>query len=561
MYRIAVRRFGAAVGSLVLGMPAMGQGAVPPTADGQAPASDRQTESAGPTFDVLEYQIEGNTVLSAEAIERAVTPFLGPGRHMEGPDGVEAARSALEKAYQSAGYLTVFVDVPEQRIDDGIVVLRATEGRVARLSVIGSRYFSQGSIRARVPELAEGKVPDFNEVQRELALVNRTEDRRVQPVMRAGVAPGTVETELKVEDHLPLSGTVELNDRHAPNTAPLRLATGIRYDNLWQLDHSISLSLVTAPQAPQQSRVVSLNYSIPANDQATWLTYVVNSNSNVTAIGDVTVLGQGTTVGLRYVRPLVSPARESHTITFGADYKHIQQATGSGTAIVSTPLTYLPFLVGYSGSFESGPGNQSSLNAQVQAAFRAILRRDVAGCPGGVADQFACSRQGGDGDFAAMRVDLRHSHPLGDSGSLHLRLGGQVALGPLPSAEQYAIGGADSVRGYLEAEAVGDNALLGTIEWHSADLGARWSSWVGDTGGRTFSQTYALAFLDVARAYTLDPANGQPAHVSLAGVGVGVRAKWRRFLTTEIDLAWPLKASVATPGASPRLHIRLAADL
>jgi hemolysin activation/secretion protein len=74
-------------------------------------------------FDVLEFEIEGNTVLPALAIERAVYPFLGPGKTI---DDVQGARAALEKAYQDAGYLTVVVDVPPQQVKGGKVVLAVT---------------------------------------------------------------------------------------------------------------------------------------------------------------------------------------------------------------------------------------------------------------------------------------------------------------------------------------------------------------------------------------------------------------------------------------------------
>src|SRR5262245_8674753 len=73
-----------------------------------------------PKFDIFEYQISGNTVLPTLAIEKAVYPFLGPGKSI---DDVQKAREALEKAYQSAGYLTVFVDIPEQTVEGGIVRL------------------------------------------------------------------------------------------------------------------------------------------------------------------------------------------------------------------------------------------------------------------------------------------------------------------------------------------------------------------------------------------------------------------------------------------------------
>ena len=534
------------------------------TAFGQAvPAAIPEPVAAAPAtpaFDILEFQIEGNSVLTAADIERAVTPFLGENRQMA---DVEAARVALEKVYQGAGFLTVFVDVPEQRVDSGVVVLNVTEGRVERLKVTGSRYFSQGYIRDKVPELANGKVPNFNEVQRQLAAVNRTEERRVQPIMRAGIAPGTVETELKVDDRLPLAGSVELSNRAAAATKPVRLSVSAHYDNLFQLDHSVAVSLSTAPQDIAQSRVFSLNYTIPG-DQATWVGYVVNSKSSVAALGDVNVLGKGTTLGLRHVRPLNSVADEVHSISLGIDYKDLTEDTRSGDNTISTPLRYLPLQFAYNASIDHGARRQTQMSLQATAAFRRILQREV-DCPGGTADQFACKRQGGDGGFATLRADVRHIVGVTGFGSLHLRLGGQMGTGPVPSGEQYTIGGAETVRGYYEAEGAGDRGVLGSIEWRSVDLSGRIGRWFGEADSdkpaqSVLSQSHALAFVDVARTYVFEPATGQAPHTSLAGIGLGLRTKVRKSVTGEFDLAWPLKATAASVARSPRAHVKLAVD-
>ncbi|OYU73614.1 MAG: hypothetical protein CFE45_36845, partial [Burkholderiales bacterium PBB5] len=71
-----------------------------------------------PAFDVLEFEVEGNSVLPVAVVEAAVLPHLGPQRGMA---AVEAARAALDQAYQKAGYLSVVVDIPEQRVDGGLV--------------------------------------------------------------------------------------------------------------------------------------------------------------------------------------------------------------------------------------------------------------------------------------------------------------------------------------------------------------------------------------------------------------------------------------------------------
>ncbi|MBT9460141.1 MAG: hypothetical protein IV084_00590, partial [Rugosibacter sp.] len=70
--------------------------------------AENSAENAAPRFDVFEYLIEGNTVLDAAAIERAVYPFLGPQRSLQ---DVDHARAALEKEYQEQGYLTVSVEL------------------------------------------------------------------------------------------------------------------------------------------------------------------------------------------------------------------------------------------------------------------------------------------------------------------------------------------------------------------------------------------------------------------------------------------------------------------
>ena len=77
-------------------------------------------------FAVHEYRVLGNTVLSNRQIEGVLYPRLGDSKTF--PD-VESARAALEDAYHSLGFATVFVDIPPQEVTDGIVRLKVTEDR------------------------------------------------------------------------------------------------------------------------------------------------------------------------------------------------------------------------------------------------------------------------------------------------------------------------------------------------------------------------------------------------------------------------------------------------
>lgn len=508
-----------------------------------APAAPPPPADAGPAFDIWEYEVEGNSVLPVEAIERAVQAHLGPGRSMK---DVDAARNALEAAYQQAGYLTVLVDVPEQRVYGGIVLLRVIEGQVGGLYVTGSRYHSQGYIRERVAGLQEGAVPNFNQVQQQLATVNRTEDRRVQPVLKPGRLPGTVDVELQVADELPVSGSVEVNNSHSRDTTPLRVTGSVRYDNLFQRDHSLSLTAITAPAEPAQSKVAIVNYGIPLEGADSWSFSLAWSNSDVETLGSTQVLSRGTTFSLRR-HVAFGRADGTRLFSVGFDLKNLKERVD-----FDTPLRYLPFQLAYADQWNDGP-DRVALNTGFTFTIGRLLQRDVT-CPSDVnpaaqADQFACKRFGASASFAAFKLDGRWTHDFGPV-SLAGRLGLQIASGPLVSAEQYTLGGAETVRGYLENEASGDHGVLTSLELRGANQAARL--------GAPWREFTPLVFIDAARAYTLQPLPGQVARAALMGSGVGLRLSLSSF-EASIDLARAVKPTSATPAGDWRGHARLLA--
>ncbi len=526
-----------------------------------APLLSGAQVAPAPRFDILEFEIEGNTVLSAAAVEKAVMPFMGPQRQIEDAD---AARAALEKAYQAAGYLTVFVDLPEQRVDDGIVRLTVLEGRIERLAVTGARYYDQGQIRQRVAELAPGSVPNFNEVQRQLASVNTGEERQVQPVLRQGRLPGTVEAELQVKDKLPLGGSVELANTGSANTEPMRATASLHYDNLWQLGHSIAATLITAPLAPAQSTVALLNYSVPLEGGRNLLFTAVHSNSSVDTLGGTQVLGKGSTYGLRYITRLEPGEASSHTLSLGADYRDVQEQLKLGNATIAKPLRYLPLQLGFAGSWFSKT-TLTQLNATLALGLRPLMARRIDGCELedgslGNDDQFRCKRKGADGGFATLRVDLRHTQSFETLGGtvVALRLAGQVASQQLTSAEQFSLGGSETVRGYVEGAAVGDHGLLASVELRSPNLAPGIRRANPGPALDDFSDLTLLAFIDAGSLQTLNPDAGQNRRQPLLGTGGGLQLGLRSGINFDLLFAQAHKALANQARAERRVHARMA---
>ena len=489
-------------------------------------------------FNVLEFQVAGNSVLPNLAIETAVYPYLGEAKSI---DDIELARASLEKTYRDAGYLTVLVDIPEQQVEGGIVTLKVTEGRVARTRVVGSHYFSQGRIREKTSELAEGSVPYFPDMQKQIASVNTTADRRVTPVLKPGKTPGTLEVDLKVDDKLPLHGSLELNNRYSANTSPLRLSGMVSYDNLWQREHSFALQYQIAPEDVAQSNVLSGTYVMPLGTRGDMLAlYAVRSRSNVAALGNLSVLGSGNIYGVREIMPLPSRANLFHSFSLGADYKDFQEnLVLQGADSLKTPISYLSFVLAYNATV-LGENAQTQANISANFAPRGL---------GNTAQEFENKRHNAQPNYAYLKADVTHTRKVLGDYSLIARLGGQLADMPLVSNEQFGAGGVESVRGYLESEALGDNALLGSLELRTPSLAKNLPDGV--------DELRLLAFTEGALLRVIQPLPQQTSRFVLSSVGIGARLKAWRGLTSTLDVGWPLKNTTYTRNGDPRVHFKL----
>lgn len=493
-----------------------------------------------PRFDVWEYAVEGNSLLERQLVERLVYRHLGPGKSI---DDVEQARQALEQAYRDAGYPTVFVDIPEQDVRQGVVRLQVTEGRIERLRVTGSRYYSLGKIRAAVPSLAAGSVPKLSQVQAELEQLNRASpDRAVAPVLRAGQTPGTVEVELKVKDALPLHGTLEVNGRNTADTSRSRLLASLRYDNLWQRLHSVSLQYQTAPEEPDEVRVWALTYVMPFLDGSQRLAfYAVKSASDVSTLSDLSVIGDGEIYGVRAVLPFAGTGNFFHSMTLGVDYKDFNESVVlQGADSLATPISYMPFTLRYD-VMRRGQASGTRFGIGATLSLRGL---------GNKQQEFEDKRFLARSNFMHLNASLEHTHALPKGFQLLGRLDLQLADSPLISNEQFSAGGADSVRGYYESQALGDDGLSGSLELQSPNLiRAAWK-WP--------AQLTALAFLDGAKLRVREALPEQTDSYVLSSAGAGLRfALWSR-LSGSLDLAWPFQDQGVIEAGEQRVHFRLA---
>jgi hemolysin activation/secretion protein len=490
---------------------------------------------------IQEYRVRGNTVLEARAIEQAVSPYLGPGRTLA---DVEAARAALQAAYQQRGYQSVYVDLPGQQVSGGVVLLQVTQTRVGTVQVVGARYHDPARLRAAVPALAAGQVPDFTRAQAELAALNRTARRQVVPLVKPGAGEGTMDVDLKVEDASPWRVSATVNNDHSVDTTPTRSILTVGHENLWQREHSASLTWFAAPQDRDEASVWSGSYRLPLGGPDGALEVSgYRSDSNVVSSGQTQVTGKGHALGVKFSRTLPVSGPWWHQVAVGVDFKDMDEAVAlTGMAADFAPLKYAPVSLAYSG-FRQGERHQFALGLQAVFGARSLLGY------GSGADAFDWKRAYADASFFVLKADVSDTLTLASGAQWFAKVSAQLTDQPLVSGEQFAAGGMYTTRGYRSAEAIGDYGAMFTLEWRSAPV-ARW-------GLRDWR---FHGYLDGAWLGLRRPLPEQAAEASLAALGFGTSFQVTEHFNVRLDYGHSLLDGPTTTRGADRLHISVGAS-
>ena len=488
------------------------------------------------TFPIREIILKGNTLFNADQLQSTLAPFIGAEKTA---GDVEKARSAVETFYHQRGYPTALVNIPRQTVESGTVRLEVIESKVRRVRVKGNRYFTRERLLKEMPAFQPGEILFLPAVKQQLARVNRNPDLKVAPILMPGKKLGTIDVEFRVKDKLPLHGSLELNNRASHDTTHLRLNGSLRYDNLWQKEHSLSLQYQTSPEDADEVQLITGSYSMPSplDDDHMLVLYGLHSDSDVATADGFTVVGKGEVYGLRYLANLPPLESYLHTLTLGVDSKNFLEDIENDEERVR----YLPFHMAYTGIFPD-KGGQTRFSTGINVALRSM---------GSDVGDFEKKRLHASGNYVVFTAELERRQKLGKGWHLMARVDGQTADQPLISNEQYTAGGMDSVRGYKESESSGDEALHATVELSAPDLGPALK--LGD-----YLEMTPYLFYDGVALRRIDPAPGMDENTSFQGAGAGVRGHLFRHISYRLDWATALDDTQKTDNGSQRFYFKVA---
>jgi hemolysin activation/secretion protein len=355
---------------------------------------------------------------------------------------------------------------------------------------------------------------------------NAASDAGEAVALAAAPAP---KTDAKTQFH----GSIELDNQYSIGTRPLRATLALSYADLFSKADELSAAYQLAPQDVEQVSVFATNYSahpLPGGFQPS--VYFIDANTNVPTAETAGVVGKGQIVGLRVSHALPGATGATQSLSLAVEYKHFRNSPPFDFEESSTPISYPDLVLAYAGNWSFG-GNQAGVN--VAANY---------GPHGGANTTGAYA--GGDfharADYFYLRADSAILAALPKGWRFYARLAGQYTGDSLNVDEEYSVAGVDAVRGYLEAEVLGDRALKGTLQLQSP---------VWQHGTRQIGD--AFVFCDAAIAQMIETLPGEMMTMHPRSWGLGMDLLAWKHLSAALTWARPWASADVTHAGETRL--------
>lgn len=478
-----------------------------------------------PRFDIQSFEVVGDTVLGAEAVQGLVTPFAGKQKDFA---DVQRALEALEGAYRERGYGVIQVQLPEQDITRGVVRFNVVQPKVGKVIVEGNQHFSTDNVRRSLPTVKEGETPNAQDIARNLQIAGEHPIKQTSVLLRAGASEGLVDVNVRVADDRPWRLVGTLDNSGTSETGNLRLGVGYQHTNLFDRDHTLSLQYITSPTDLDQVSIYGAGYRIPYYGLNSSLDlYAGYSNVDSGTVANLfSVSGAGNMAGGRWNYYLEKWQDVEHRIYLGLDYRAYQNDVTLGGIGYVPDITVHPISIGYAGMKRMTASEWS---------FNGSFSSNIPGGNDGQQSDFDRARAGASSYYSLVRAGVTFAHAFRNDWQSRIALNGQYTRDLLVQGEQYGIGGMDSVRGYLPREVASDKGYAAQLEVYTPNF-------AGNAGLSDKWRSRVLGFYDFGNVRNNNPLPGELISQSLASTGLGLRLSYGKSLILRFDVAQILRA-------------------
>ncbi|WP_207678077.1 ShlB/FhaC/HecB family hemolysin secretion/activation protein [Desulfonema magnum] len=479
--------------------------------------NETQLSSVGKVY-VKKFKLEGNAIFSDEDLTPITSPYEG--REITAEE-LQEVKNKLSGYYYVNGYVNSGAIIPDQKVENGIILLNIIEGKLSQTEISENTWLRTGYILSRL-DLAtkDGKLPfNVNVMQDHLKLLKQ--DPRVKNI-HADFAPGLERGEgilnVQVEEARPYHLTLRFNNHNSPSIGPYRGEAELQHLNLTGWGDSLTAQYALTEGLDDYS----VNYTVPLTRRDTTLSFDFDRSESVVvseAFEELDIKSDTTT----YAAALRHPFYKSLSSEFAMGIRFEKRHT-------ETSLLGRGFAFPDSGADEeTGETDFTMIRFSQEWVNRSLVQVVAAYSSVNMGNVDEGKYEGGFFTWVGQFQWLRRLRLF--NSQLLFSLNMQLSDSSLISAEKFAIGGSSTVRGYRENQMTPDNGLTTYLEWRIPVMQLKIPGLSKGPNDGTFQ---LCPFFDFGKGWNTESNDPDPDNIYSAGIG----ARWSVNERISAEIYW-----------------------
>lgn len=462
----------------------------------------------------------GNESISSRKLEKLIQTKLN--RELSLQD-IYNLCLIIDQHYAEEGYFLARSYPPPQTIEDGTLTIEVLEGKLGNIEIVGNKHYSSAFIRSYFTSL-QNKPLQYEQFLRALVLLNENSDLMVGSVFEKGKEFGTADVILRVDDKRPIHLYLNGNNYGRNLTTNARVGGRLDWGNL--ITYGDTLSVAEVVGFPIEALYFTdATYTIPLNRKGTFLELAyLFSRYKIEELRELHLKARSDIGTIKASHALLRRRFLSVDLFAYFDYKQIKDfELGHRQAFDKLRVLTVGSIIDH---FSPNLG-RDYLNMRFAAGIPNFLN-------GLKPVDSESSRKGGGGRFFIFNADYDHLQHIYKDAFLSFHFSGQYSPNKLTLPEVMYIGGADTVRGYPLAVALGDSGYYGNLEISFPIPGLANKKFF--RSNKFWKEIIQFdVFLDHGGVFLQSIRN-----TFLTGTGLGVKINGPYTLTFSLDVGFPL---------------------
>jgi len=456
----------------------------------------------------------GNSVFSDEDLRS----YLEIERKWVGIDKLTALAKSITDFYVSQGFIASGAYLPEQDVSDGIIIIEIIEGELEQINFDGLKSLRESYLNNRLESLLN-KPLNINDLNENLELLKQNSAiKNLKAELVKGIKSGNSVLIVEIEENFPFQIKTEANNYRSPGVGEFQGIVDTSYQNLAGYGDLLQGTYGFT----EGFNAYSIGYQIPSFIKNGVLNFEYRSGDSeiIENFEDINIRADSDSWLLGYNQPIID--KLNNKLSLGLEFEREESTT--------FVLNDLPF--SFADGVQDGESVVSTLrftsnwNKRFPTSALGISSRlnfglDVFGT--------TVNKNAPDGLFFSWLGQAQWMKALNKDKDLLLITGITTQLSPdsLLPLEQFTLGGQGTVRGYRQNQEIGDNAIVGTVEF---------SVPLSGNDLEDASRIKLIPFFDFGKVWF----NNNSDADYLASVGVGVNWEIGEYLSLKADWGVPL---------------------